>query len=283
MNESKCFKYLFALLFIILLNTESSYSQNERINLDNCVIPIDFKEVVDGVTIYKRIGTGSLLVASKEYKDRLFILTAKHVVDSINKYFNGIFYSRFGYDSTIRPYKSVRVEFCLCDPNMKILYPDSTKDLIILDFKDASFNLMDSIPNYKLESFRLIGIPYSMIKRKNEIIYPLQTVILAGLPKTREGKTMKGKYKDYIIFRLGIISSIIEDEYSGHYGKLYLVNTETTGGDSGSPVFLFPYGIESSDVKLIGIHTGSYFEGLSIVEPIDEIFDYLNDYLSYYK
>lgn len=277
----------YIILFIIVV-PQINFSQKFVPHFEYGIISIESTVIEEdslGNNISERIrplGTGFLLGHSDYFKGRIFLVTAKHIMKYVMSTLGGNLIIRLPYDDTLKlkNIKSIKFETYISDTDSyKVLYPrDPCYDVAVLDLTEFKLYSID-VPYFNEFGLAINPFVVSNILSNKDTLYPTQPIILGGYPLG-----LSGVYRNYIIYRYGIISAIITDKYEELCGAHYFINTETIGGDSGSPVFAFPMdGSQSYELKLIGVMKGSYFTGLNVVEPISEVMKIIDDYLQTIK
>jgi|WetSurMetagenome_2_1015567.scaffolds.fasta_scaffold114863_2 hypothetical protein len=253
-----------------IIDPKSEYYLTNRIISFEYISNSVLDSMGNNIFEYRPLATGFCI----NYKDRVFLITCKHVINKIIKNHLGMLIIRYPYYDKINDdIKTVRLSTVIKNEIYKtiIFSKDTCYDVCVIDYLDILWNsfpliLLDTIKT----NYQISAIPYSQIINSTETLYELNNIYFMGYPFG-----LSGKKRNYLIFRSGIISAIIDDDYGDICGRHYLINSESFGGDSGSPVFL----ITSPHEKLIGILSGNYETGLSIVEPIDEVLTIISEYL----
>ncbi|HMQ70092.1 MAG TPA: serine protease [Ignavibacteria bacterium] len=259
-----CFKFV----FIAHLSAQN--------NFDNKILTIEAPFVVEDTiskivsVSNKPIGTAFIVGMSSYFKGKRFLVTARHVINEVIKNYDSELILRLPYDDSV--FKSVRFRSNLNDLKKEcLLYPkDTCYDLAIIEFSDLKGELVDK-DTIDFEKLKFGAFPISVFKTSLDTLWSGNFITFAGYPKG-----LSGFYKNYLIFRFGIIAAVISDKFEELCKDHFLINSESTGGDSGSPVFSSNLG--STD-KLIGVLSGSYFTGLSVVEPIEIVIEMIDQYL----
>lgn len=274
-------------IFFLIILFSVYYSSNAQqpllveYLLDKSVISFEvYQEKYDSLNNiikyhYDEIASGFFIGGCEESKGYKFLITCKHVIDTIYKKFDGRFYLRFPYLDSLYPIKSYRGGISLNDNNGSfIIYSDNNNyDIAIFVFDSIKF--FDFSPYYMFaESNKKLGVlPFSAISKNPTDIHKGYPIILVGYPFG-----LQGTYKNYLIYRKGIISAVIDDNIGNIEGLHYLGDINSEGGDSGGAVFL-DLSIYGKLPQLIGIHSGNFFKGLTIIEPISEVIRLINQYL----
>lgn len=267
-------------LFCDFVIYSQKYIPNFKYNIVSIEYPEIFEDTINNKVEEKIIplGTGFFIGDSPYFRGNVFLVTAKHVIKHVLNVLDGELILRIPYEDSIKytQLKNVRLIMNLKKlANKDILFcKDSSYDIAIIRMNDLipySSDILDlDVKNIHIGKFVVTSM-----KRDMDTLRVAMPVIFAGYPCG-----LSGKFQNYLIYRFGIISALIQDDYETLRKGHILINSEALGGDSGSPVFTFPYSEFSTDeIKLIGILSGSYFTGLTVVEPISEVMKLIEEYL----
>jgi len=266
----------------IVFLKKCTFAQENNSAFDNKIITIEAPHLIEDTNsqkdsvINRPIGTAFILGMSSYFKNKRFLVTAKHVIDEIINTYDSDLILRIPYKDSVN--KSIRFS---CDLNslspQDILYPkDSCYDLVVIEFSNLSGVLLENT-SINMENLDYGAFPISTLKNSSDTLQIGNFILLAGYPRG-----LSGTFRNYLIYRFGIISTLITDKFEDLCNRHFLINTESSGGDSGSPVFSMS-GFFNSTEKIIGVLSGSYFTGLSVVEPIEVVKEMIDEYLSKIK
>lgn len=234
-------------------------------------IPSDLKKTITFVFSEDEtapIGTGFFVGIRNEKHNYIYLITAKHVIMDENKRFCKFINIRVNLkngDSIIIP--------CPLESNVhKVIYthPDSSVDIAVIPY----------VPNIKTpELLDISYIPCEMITtkemfQKNQISEG-EDVFFGGLFTPHYGKK-----KNYPILRFGRLAMIPEEKilWNRQLAELYLLEIQSFGGNSGSPVFFYlgpirnPRAINIGPPKILlaGVMIGYFSNPNKIGEIITE-------------
>jgi hypothetical protein len=190
-----------------------------------------------------------------------YLVTAKHVLkDENGEYFKRVFVRIND--------KKQGSEFIALD-----LTPSGTqKNIFVHDDPTVDIAVIPALPNQEI--FDFLAIPTSMIKSKEDFkkstITAGSDVFFAGLFAPHYGDKINTP-----IFRFGRVAMITDDRFRWQEGnkpaemvELYLLETMSFGGNSGSPVF-FSQGMDrqpgsiilgADEITLAGVMRGNFNE-----------------------
>lgn len=199
-------------------------------------IPIDTKETVtfifieDSTDNLQPNGTGFFVGVINEKDTTKFMgyfVTAKHVLlDSTNQYYPQI-YIRLNMKTGGTAYE--RIPLSGKDALKVYTHPDPVVDIAVIQ----------CVPNQNLVQFKLI-FDYQITTREKFSKLKIKEgdeVFFTGL-----FMPFLGVNKNYPIIRFGRISMITNEKIPDENGKmadLYLIEAQSFGGNSGSPVFFY--------------------------------------------
>lgn len=189
-----------------------------------------------------------------------YVVTAKHVLLDANGHFFKRVFLRVNHKTAGSGFIALDLE--TSGPRQSVfVHPDPTVDIAV-------------IPALPDQSFEFLAIPTAMIKTKDEFkastIQPGSDVFFSGLFVPHYGET-----RNIPIFRFGRVAMLTDDRVRWQeQGKplemveLFLLETMSFGGNSGSPVF-FLQGIDrvpgsivvgSDEITLAGVMRGNFNE-----------------------
>jgi hypothetical protein len=275
--------FLFAFTSIIFSQEDTTIEIKNKFDLTNRIVSFEFMDLkTDSITnetkeIWGPIGTGFFVGLSSVFKDRLFLITSKHVIDYYIKNNYGDLLIRYPYYYE----KDKKIH------NVRLVLEENKYSKFLIYPKDACYDIcaidITEVPQKEMNFIILSDIivvtsayPISQILSSQDTLQQGNFVGFIGYPFG-----LSGKNKNFLIERFGIISTIITEDYEDLCGKHYLINSICMGGDSGSPVFLHSLNFLTVNYtpKVIGVLRGNYFPGLIVVEPIDIIMNEIMKYL----
>lgn len=275
------FLFYFQNTFCQIIVEKSKYNFTNRIVSFEYITESFLDSLDNDVFKYKPFATGFFI----KYNNGYFLITCKHVIYTIITNYLGELIIRYPYYDKINDeVKTFRFSTNIKDKiNNSILFSnDSCYDICVIDYGDilSTSYFYNFLIDTNKTDYQFSFYPQSQIINYNDTIFEMDNVYFSGYPFG-----LSGNSRNYLIYRTGIIAAIINDIYESPVheticGKHYLINSESYGGDSGSPVFITSLRTTGtiSDVKLIGILRGAYFTGVSIVEPIDEVIKIISEY-----
>ncbi len=213
-------------------------------------IPSDVKKIVGFIyeevndTLYNPLGTGFFV--SLEKNDNLkttaiYFVTAKHVLKN-EKLFRDQIYLRLNKKDSSSQYIP-----------LKLSYTGSNKNVFLHQDKDVDIAVIPVIPNP--EKLDFLVFPSASLTNKQKIkelkISEGTDIFFTGL-----FTSYMGENKIYPIFRFGRVALMSEERIPWNEDEslnLYLFESTTYGGNSGSPVFFY-LGSDRGDG---GLHVGA--------------------------
>jgi len=209
-------------------------------------------------------GTGFFVGVKSEQdtaKSFVYLVTAKHVLqDSSKQYYDSVYIRLNKKDSGSEfiqiPVKENTTVFLHQDPTVDIAVIPALPDQKIFDFK--------MLPEEMLTTKELFEKNH--IKEGDEVFF---TGLFTG---------HVGAKKNYPIVRFGRVAMLTDEkiEWEGELVDLYLVETQSFGGNSGAPVFFYLGAIRDPGVIrvgtpklfLAGVMKGSFNKGnpISVVQ-----------------
>jgi hypothetical protein len=252
------------LSFLLFLILNFSFGQ---------AIPSDIKKVVGFIyekvndTTYNPLGTGFFV--SVEKKDSLsvtsavYFVTAKHVIKS-NDSFRDNIYLRLNKKDSLSKYIPA-----------KLFYKETNKNVFFHSEKDVDIAVISIIPNPK--RFDFLTFPSNLLTNEVKIkelnISEGTDIFFTGL-----FVQFTGEKRIYPIMRFGRVALITEEKipWKDEFLNLYLFESTSYGGNSGSPVFFY-LGAERGgggltvgppQLLLAGVMKGHFNEGnpIEVVE-----------------
>lgn len=284
-------KYIVYLIFLILF-TNNLLSQvdtseiKKKFELTNRVISFEILDLkVDSITketveAWEPIGTGFFVGLSDIFKNRMFLVTSKHIINYYFKNNYGDILVRYPYyHETDKKIYNVRLLLERNEYSKYLIYPkDTCYDICAIDVTEVKYKVRDFLILSNILTISS-AFPISQISSSKDTVQRGDFIYFIGYPFG-----LSGEYKNFLIERFGVISAVITDDYEDLCGKHYLINSICIGGDSGSPVILhelnYLYGYKN--FKVIGVLRGNYFTGLIVVEPIEIIMEEIIKYLEKY-
>jgi hypothetical protein len=188
-----------------------------------CVVYLGY-EVAVGSTIVRHVGgTGFIVglpVPGVPNVGAMFIVTAKHVIEDIAKADR----NRHVFVRANRPHAGTT--WTPTPPDAWIKHGDPCVDLAILGFDISGTDALA----YPVDSFASSDVIHK------EAIGPGDEVFMTGLFVGHPGQD-----RNIPILRAGNIAAMPEEDVSMKYGlsDAYLIESRSTGGLSGSPVFVY--------------------------------------------
>jgi len=257
-----------AFILIISLNALGQTIPSDIKKIVNFIYADSAKKVPLGTGFF--VGIRDTLSNSKEIYT--YLVTAKHVLKQNGIFLNKIFV-RINRKDSLSEIGELRINTNGSEKNV-YMHSDSTVDIAVLpvniDSKIFDFKVItnDFLTNRK--SFKTLGI-----KEGSDVFF------------TGMFTPFLGDKKNYPIVRFGRVALVTEEKikWDNEMTELYLVESTTYGGNSGSPVFFY-LGIDRGDgsiqlgspeIKLAGIMKGYFGESIpiSIVEtkkiPVSQI------------
>jgi len=211
------------------------------------------------------IGTGFWILVKKEDSEGAvgYFVTAKHVILDENDQFLPQVVMRLTHRNGSLTYQTLRI-----DPKKLLTHSD----------KDVDIAVYPSIPDSNVVEFK--GIPANMINTKQKVqevgIREGDDVFFAGL-----FTSYYGVKKNHPIFRFGKVALMTDEKIEWKekdkkpiHVHLYLVECQSFGGNSGSPVFfnLSPtrepgiIAVGGPKISLAGIVKGSFLSTREVVK-----------------
>lgn len=213
------------LAITLILFTQLSKSQT--------IIPPAFKKAVAFIFIQNDsgkivpAGTGFYTMVAKDSFGVGYLVTAKHIV----KKQTGGYYSKIFLRLTSRKDSS------LVTVPINLNYEGKEKNIYMHSDTTVDVAVITTIPRNDL--FDLLYIPHSLITTKEEF---LSSKIIEGQEVFFTGMFSQylGQNANYPITRFGRVALITNEKifWSGQWRNLYLLETTTYWGNSGSPVYL---------------------------------------------
>ena len=206
---------------------------------------------------YNPYGTGFLvsIPAKTQQGDYIYLVTAKHVLQTNKKLLKNIF-ARFNTKDSSEMFN---VPLIWSGASKTVFtHSDSTVDIAVIPI------VVPSNLDYK-------HIPISQIGKRSEFdslhINVGTELFFTGLFTAYTGTKLINP-----IFRFGRLCLIPKEriEFDGIYRELLLIESSTFGGNSGSPViFYFQYG-NSVNVRLAGVVLGGFNQGQVLGKSKDQ-------------
>lgn len=241
-----------------------------NVNLLGQKIPVDVKSIVVYIFLEKDgsfvpNGTGFILGVPDSTKlyYYTYLITANHVLKDSKDYYQNI-YLRFNKKDSLYTFKKQPLNYHGRNKNI-FVHDDPSVDIAVIPIR-----LDENIIDFKL-------ITVDLIPNKEELnglgITEGTDVFFTGL-----FANYFGKKRNYPIFRFGRVALFTDEKinWDGLETKLHLIEANSFGGNSGSPVFFYYFlpevkgqlGPSPKIFKLAGIMKGR-FNDYSEIEMID--------------
>lgn len=239
-------KLLFTIIFVLPI---LSCIAQENSNLKKCVA---FIFSLNSKGEYQPRGTGyfvSVPTKKDTTKSFIYFVTAKHVIQNKDKTFRNSIYLRLNLTTDSSEF--VQVPLITFPDRYFEIHQDSTVDLAVI-----------LLPAIKLNKYDHLSIPISMLSTKSFVsqnhIREGDEVFFCGL-----FLNYFGKQRNYPLFRFGKVALIPEERvpFEGNYSFLYLLETTSFGGNSGSPVFFKLSPNRDTGNLIVGAQTQYYLAG----------------------